>query len=89
VVVMMGLAQIDGIASRLLQRGWNGSTASAVLLGASTETADVWESTLGDLARGPNPDAQGRPATVVIGDVVRIRQSIVTTPVAVRAASHS
>jgi uroporphyrin-III C-methyltransferase len=88
VVLMMGLARLDAIAARLLRRGWNASTASAVLLGASTETADVWELTLGDLARGQSPDAQGRPATVVIGDVVRIRQSIVTTPVAVQAASH-
>ena len=77
VVVMMGLAGIDVIASRLIQRGWNASTPAAVLLGASTAAADVWTVTLGDLRRGLDLEETTVPGTVVIGDVVGIRAVLV------------
>ena len=76
VVVMMGLAQIAGVARVLLARGWNPLTASAVILGASTDAADVWTLTLGDLQRGLDLRDERVPGTVVIGEVVRLHAAL-------------
>jgi uroporphyrin-III C-methyltransferase/precorrin-2 dehydrogenase/sirohydrochlorin ferrochelatase len=76
VVVMMGLASIDKIASLLIDRGWNALTPAAVLLGASTSSSDVWTLTLGDLRRGLNFEEETLPGTVVIGNVVAIRAAL-------------
>jgi siroheme synthase len=73
VVVLMGLAHIQTIAARLIERGWNLMTPVAVLFSASRDDADVWTTTFGDLQRGAElPDRAG-PGTIVIGDVVRVR----------------
>jgi uroporphyrin-III C-methyltransferase/precorrin-2 dehydrogenase/sirohydrochlorin ferrochelatase len=76
VVVMMGVAQIAGVARVLLARGWNPLTASAVILGASTDAADVWTLTLGDLQRGLALGDERVPGTVVIGEVVRLHAAL-------------
>jgi uroporphyrin-III C-methyltransferase / precorrin-2 dehydrogenase / sirohydrochlorin ferrochelatase len=79
VVVMMGLGRIKQIASLLLARGWNGTTPTAVLLGAGTAASEVWTVTLADLQQGVDFDDEARPGTVVIGNVVGIRAALVTT----------
>jgi uroporphyrin-III C-methyltransferase / precorrin-2 dehydrogenase / sirohydrochlorin ferrochelatase len=76
VVVMMGLAGIDEIASLLIARGWNAQTPAAVLLGASTASSDVWTLTLGDLRRKLDFQDTTVPGTIVIGDVVGIRAAL-------------
>jgi len=76
VVVMMGLAQIDAVASLLIERGWSALTPAAVLLGAATDAADVWTLTLGDLRRGVDLEDPSVPGTVVIGKVVGIRAAL-------------
>jgi uroporphyrin-III C-methyltransferase/precorrin-2 dehydrogenase/sirohydrochlorin ferrochelatase len=76
VVIMMGLAQIDGAARALIARGWNPLTPAAVLLGASTEGADVWTLTLGELTRGLDLPDDRVAGTVVIGDVVRLHAAL-------------
>jgi uroporphyrin-III C-methyltransferase/precorrin-2 dehydrogenase/sirohydrochlorin ferrochelatase len=76
VVVMMGLASIDRIASLLIDRGWNALTPSAVLLGASTMSSEVWTVTLADLQRGLKFEDETLPGTVVIGNVVGIRVAV-------------
>ena len=76
VVVMMGLASVEKIASLLIDRGWNPLTPAAVLLGASTSASDVWTLTLGDLRRGVDFEETTVPGTVVIGDVVGIRAAL-------------
>ena len=75
-VVMMGLAGIEEIASLLIDRGWNALTPAAVLLGASTSSSDVWTLTLGDLRSGLDFEDTTVPGTVVIGDVVGIRAAL-------------
>ena len=77
VVVMMGLARIEEIASLLLDRGWHALTPAAVLLAASTSASDVWTLTLGDLQRGLDLEETTVPGTVVIGDVVGIRAALI------------
>jgi uroporphyrin-III C-methyltransferase/precorrin-2 dehydrogenase/sirohydrochlorin ferrochelatase len=76
VVVMMGLGRIDAIASLLLDRGWSALTPAAVLLGAATNSSEVWTTTLSDLQRGLNLDDSTAAGTVVIGKVVGIRAAL-------------
>jgi siroheme synthase len=79
--VMMGLGRIEAIAALLLERGWAQSTPAAVLFGASTPESEVWTYTLGELARGLDPLEQDAPGTVVIGDVVKVRQALTVSVV--------
>ena len=72
VVVMMGLGRIEHIAELLLGRGWNAMTPAAVLFGASTASSTVWTMTLLDLKHSLKRTDDSAPATVVIGDVVRL-----------------
>jgi len=76
VVVMMGLGRIEHIARVMLARGWNPLTPAAVIFGASTSASRVQTLSLKDLERAANLDMSGNdtnsPATIVIGDVVRL-----------------
>lgn len=76
VVVMMGLAQIDAVASLLIDRGWSARTPAAVLLGAATSSSEAWTLTLGDLRRGVELEDTSVAGTVVIGNVVAIRAAL-------------
>ncbi len=76
VVVMMGLGQIEAIASLLIARGWSAATPAAVLLGAATASSEVWAVTLADLQGGSKFEDETRPGTVVIGHVVGIRAAL-------------
>jgi siroheme synthase len=69
---MMGLGRIEHIAEVLLGRGWNAMTPAAVLFGASTSSSTVWTMTLLDLKHSLKRTDDSAPATVVIGDVVRL-----------------
>jgi uroporphyrin-III C-methyltransferase/precorrin-2 dehydrogenase/sirohydrochlorin ferrochelatase len=72
-VVMMGTgAQID-IASALIARGWPASTPAAIAYAASREDAETWTGTLASLQRGDGPVDPARPGTLVIGEVVKLR----------------
>jgi uroporphyrin-III C-methyltransferase / precorrin-2 dehydrogenase / sirohydrochlorin ferrochelatase len=78
IVVMMGIANLSAIASLLIRRGWKPLTPAAVLFGAATDDADVWTVTLADLQRGIDLTDVTAPGTVVIGNVVDIRNAIAT-----------
>jgi siroheme synthase len=76
-VVMMGTgAQID-IASALLARGWRPSTPAALVYAASREDSETWTGTLASLQRGDGPMDPARPGTLVIGEVVTLRDVLV------------
>ncbi len=75
IVVLMGLGSRAKIAARLIGRGWSASTPAAVLLSASTPTAETWLGTLSELAAGEavaNAEPGEVPATLVIGEVVSL-----------------
>lgn len=75
-VVMMGtIAQVD-IASTLIARGWPATTPAAIVLAASRPDAETWTGTLASLQRGDGPADPERPGTLVIGDVVRLREAL-------------
>ncbi len=72
VVVMMGLGRIEQIAELLISHGWNAMTPAAVIFGASTPSSSVWTVTLRELQQSLRPPDEDAPATVIIGDVVRL-----------------
>lgn len=73
VVVMMGLVGIHDIAGLLLSRGWRRETPVAMLLAASTPAAETRITSLEWLAAAGPPETEGKPGTIVIGDVVAVR----------------
>jgi uroporphyrin-III C-methyltransferase/precorrin-2 dehydrogenase/sirohydrochlorin ferrochelatase len=76
VVVLMGLGRMDRIASLLIDRGWSALTPAAVIFGASTSSSLVWTMTLRDLERGLELPDGGKPGTVIVGEVVRLRATL-------------
>ncbi|MBI5084929.1 MAG: uroporphyrinogen-III C-methyltransferase [Acidobacteria bacterium] len=70
-VILMGVGQREEIASCLIRLGKDSSTPVAVIENGTTERERVVETTLAELA-GVEVSA---PAVIVIGEVVRLRQS--------------
>ena len=73
-VVMMGLGGRDEILASLLAHGWPGQTPAAIVCGASTPRAWEWFGRLHDIASAEPP--AGVPGVLIIGDVIRIRESV-------------
>jgi uroporphyrin-III C-methyltransferase len=77
-VFMMALAARERIAARLTALGWPDTTAAAVVCGASTAEQWSWTGTVAELARCAPPD--GLAGVVVVGEVVRVRATLIRTP---------
>ena len=80
-VILMGTSKRTEIVDALIDAGWRGSTPAAVVWDASLPTQSVWTGTLTELAlsgadSGGHADA---PGTIVVGDVVALRESLTTT----------
>ena len=74
-VVLMGVAQRQKIAARLIARGWAEATPAALIFGASQPGSFTERTTLGQLARltaDELPVATEHPAVLVIGEVVSL-----------------
>jgi uroporphyrin-III C-methyltransferase / precorrin-2 dehydrogenase / sirohydrochlorin ferrochelatase len=74
VVVLMGVGSRAELAQRLIGRGWRAETPAAIICGASTPDEWVWTGTISALGQAEVP--AGIAGVVVIGDVVRIRESL-------------
>jgi len=74
VVVMMGLASRDAIATTLTSCGWAATTPAAIVCGASTRDEWVWTGALEDMAAASVPT--GVAGVLVIGDVVDVREAL-------------
>lgn len=75
-VVLMGVGARSAIASALVARGWPPATPAAVVFAASRDDAETWTGTLASMARGGGPPDTDRPGTLVIGEVVRLRERL-------------
>jgi uroporphyrin-III C-methyltransferase/precorrin-2 dehydrogenase/sirohydrochlorin ferrochelatase len=73
-VVLMGLAGRRQCAATLIARGWNGDTPAAIVCGASTSSEWVWTGPLAQL--GSNEPPAGVAGVMVVGEVVRLRESL-------------
>jgi uroporphyrin-III C-methyltransferase len=74
-VVLMGAARLAEIAALLLRHGRPASDPVAVIERATLPGSRVWTGTLGELAGGEILEI-GSPATLVVGEVVRVRESL-------------
>jgi len=73
-VILMGVGTRGAIAERLLDRGWQPETPIALVSAASSSNQIVWKGSLDAVgAAGIDADA---PATIVIGEVVRLSDAI-------------
>jgi uroporphyrin-III C-methyltransferase/precorrin-2 dehydrogenase/sirohydrochlorin ferrochelatase len=74
-VVLMGTAQREAIVRALVDAGWSASTPAAIIWNASHRDSSVWTGPLDALTRAvAPPDA---PGTIVIGDVVALRDALI------------
>ena len=74
-VVMMGLAGRDEIATRLMAHGWSRETRAAIVCGASTPDEWTWTGRLRDLGSAVPPG--GVPGVLVVGEVIQVREALV------------
>jgi uroporphyrin-III C-methyltransferase/precorrin-2 dehydrogenase/sirohydrochlorin ferrochelatase len=75
-VVLMGVAARQAIATALLARGWTPSTPVALLFAASRGDMATWTGTLATLAIDDESHDANRPGTLVIGNVVSLAATI-------------
>jgi uroporphyrin-III C-methyltransferase / precorrin-2 dehydrogenase / sirohydrochlorin ferrochelatase len=73
-IVLMGVGSRAQLAQTLVAQGWRAGTPAAIICGASTPDEWVWTGIVSDLGQAAVPD--GIAGVVVIGDVVRIRESL-------------
>ena len=87
-IVLMGVGNRAQLAQRLMALGWRTGTPAAIICGASTPDEWVWTGSVSDLGQADVPD--GIAGVVVIGDVVRIRESLAgsATPDEVKYGRH-
>jgi uroporphyrin-III C-methyltransferase/precorrin-2 dehydrogenase/sirohydrochlorin ferrochelatase len=73
-IVLMGVGSRAELAQRLIAQGWRAETPAAIVCGASTPDEWVWTGVVSELGQAEVP--AGIAGVVVIGDVVRIRESL-------------
>ena len=76
-VVMMGVAAREGIASTLMSSGWSATLPAAIVCGASTPDEWIWTGTLDGIGAAPAP--ADVPGVLVIGEVVDVREALVAS----------
>jgi uroporphyrin-III C-methyltransferase / precorrin-2 dehydrogenase / sirohydrochlorin ferrochelatase len=73
-VVMMGTANRAAIADALIDAGWRASTPAAIVWNASLRDQAVWTGSLDTLSQPIAP--RDVPGTIIVGDVVRLRDTL-------------
>lgn len=81
VIVLMGLASAEAIATLLIATGWRPRTPVAVLFGSSTPASIAWTGTLATIASCRDGAPADAPGTIVIGEVVSLAAVLGTQPV--------
>jgi uroporphyrin-III C-methyltransferase len=85
-VVLMGMGSLATIAAELVASGRPATTPAAVVQWGTTARQRVVEAPLDQLAAEVAAAGVGAPATIVIGDVVGMRQVLAAEPMLVGAA---
>lgn len=75
-VILMGLSRLPEIAARLLWHGRSAETPAAVIEQGTLPGERVVTGTLGTIARDAAKAGLKAPATVVIGEVVKVRSAL-------------
>jgi siroheme synthase len=77
-VLLMGVAHLREISAELIKRGRDAATPVAVICDGTLPTQQVLTSTLGDVAGDADRAGLRPPAVVVIGEVVRLREVLMS-----------
>jgi siroheme synthase len=85
-IVLMGIGSRTELAQKLMANGWRAETPAAIVCGASTPDEWVWTGIVSNLGQPEVPD--GVAGVVVIGDVVRIRESLLAGSVPVEEVKY-
>ena len=85
-VILMGMRNLEALLARLLAAGRSPATPAAAVMDGSLPTQRVVVAPLAELAARVREAGLGAPAVVVIGDVVRLRETLrlVREPAALR-----
>jgi uroporphyrin-III C-methyltransferase / precorrin-2 dehydrogenase / sirohydrochlorin ferrochelatase len=75
-VLLMAVAHLDAVAAELIKRGRDASTPVAVICDGTTPDQHVLTSTLADVSADAARAGIRPPAIVVIGEVVRLRETL-------------
>lgn len=75
-VVLMGLRQLDALAARLIAAGAAADTPAALIANGTLPDEQVVVATLGTIAAEAALAAVEPPATLVVGEVVRVRERL-------------
>ncbi len=75
-VILMGMRNLEEIVARILAGGRDPATPAAVVMDGTLPSQRVVEAPLAQLAARVREAGLGAPAAVVIGDVVRLRESL-------------
>jgi len=77
-VLLMAVAHLDAVAAELIKRGRDAATPVAVIRDGTMPEQQVLTSTLGRVAADAESAGVAPPAVVVIGEVVRLRDMLLT-----------
>ncbi|BDG61553.1 uroporphyrinogen-III C-methyltransferase [Caldinitratiruptor microaerophilus] len=77
IVLLMGMKNLPAISQRLMAAGRSPATPAAVVRRGTWPDQQVVTGTLADIAERARAAGLGPPATVVIGEVVRLRDRLV------------
>jgi uroporphyrin-III C-methyltransferase / precorrin-2 dehydrogenase / sirohydrochlorin ferrochelatase len=72
IVVLMGFARRQELASELLGASWKADLACAIVADGTRPQQQIWRGTLGELAEGRAQLSGGGPALIVIGRVAAL-----------------
>lgn len=75
-IFLMGLRRVGRIAQGLMEAGRSGDTPAAVISGATTPEQESCVGTLADIGEQVDKKGLASPAMIVVGPVVRLRQSL-------------
>ena len=79
-VVLMGLSTLPEITARLLEHGADPDTPAAVIASGTLPAQRTVVATLGTLAQRVAEEGLEPPATVVVGEVVQVRELLSAEP---------
>ena len=75
-VILMGVGRLEAISQELIAAGRSGETPAALVRWGTTDEQETVEGTLGTIAQKAREAGLKAPATLIVGEVVRLRSAL-------------
>ena len=75
-VILMGVGRLEAISQELIAAGRSGETPAALVRWGTTDEQETVEGTLGTIAQKAREAGLKAPATLIVGEVVRLRSHL-------------